>query len=1081
MKPYPDALSAMAERLGWTLLHSIWQGAAIAALLCVTLWLLRRQSAALRHAICLLAMVAALAATIVTFAHSSPRTKPAINGGNITQIHSLLDAPPFAEELPVKAAAGSVSHSSPPAGAKPSRDAQPISTRIWTSWRPRFEASLPWLSSFWIAGVLLLSLRHFGGWWRLHTMRSRAVPGRTEFQKLVNDLKGRFACSATVRLLESAEAISPMLAGLFKPVILLPLHAISGLSLLEIEAILAHELAHLARRDAWSNLAQVTIETIFFYHPAIWWIGNRTREEREHAADDLALQVCTDRHIYADALFHLAEARSTPALTLAATGGNLLNRIRRIVQPTAFETVTADWSIALPSLCIALAMLTIWVSHVHADDSQVITVVAGQSLQAAIDAAPAHATIHIGPGQWKERLALNKPLTLEGAGWDKTTIIPDQQPAGVTVEAKAAFRKRITPNLSAEERAKLIAEWTEKYEHPALKIYKTDGVTIRKLRISDSSASTTGQSVEDFLVEFRNAKAVIEDCAIVGPFSNGIDLTGESSAEVRRSLVAALWNEGILVEGPGVTSKASSLHLADSEVRNVYHYGISIGRGCDDTVIERCRISGTAWHGIRYDDASPTITGNTIFGNARMGIYASGTTHATVRGNLFWKNEMAGVSCWTDNQDKIEGNTFAGNLRSGLEVLGGSKPNVVHNLFVQNPTAIGCAGIANRDGSVSPIGAPVLTSNAFWQNKVAIQDGKDEKPAPDGSLSADPQFRDAAKADFALASASPARAANTGAPDPLTASGETYPLLAEEKSMIPDSDTRDYNAWKKPGTSPSPKPAEKAPANAATATPAPSAETAALQQTLHRAGLASQLQGLWVLCGTPEKPEEPPKAGGRMKFFGNGIWTLTQSDPSSGKEIFHHGGIFSLFDDEYLEKVQYANESTADLVGKVLRFNVKIEGDTLIQKGIGNDWNELWKRVKPEPGSLQEKLQGVWILAGTPEKPEVPPRLDQGLWMYSINPNNPAEPPKSGPRLKFFGNGIWTLTELHPASKDEIFHHGGTYSLSDGQYAEKVEYANKSTADLVGKTFKFSMKIDGDTLIQKGIGNEWNEVWKRVK
>lgn len=201
----------------------------------------------------------------------------------------------------------------------------------------------------------------------------------------------------------------------------------------------------------------------------------------------------------------------------------------------------------------------------------------------------------------------------------------------------------------------------------------------------------------------------------------------------------------------------------------------------------------------------------------------------------------------------------------------------------------------------------------------------------------DPQFRDAAKADFALAGTSPVRAANTGVADPLAPSGEKWALLAEEKAMIPDGDTRDYNAWKKPGASAPTNRTVKAPPQSASGTPPPTAGADALKE---------KLQGVWVLAGTPEKMEEPPKTGGRLKFIGNGVWTLTQVDPQSGKEVYHHGGTYSLSDSEYAEKVEYANENTADLVGKTFKFSIKIDGDLLTQKGIDNSWNEVWKRLK---------------------------------------------------------------------------------------------------------------------------------------
>ncbi len=145
--------------------------------------------------------------------------------------------------------------------------------------------------------------------------------------------------------------------------------------------------------------------------------------------------------------------------------------------------------------------------------------------------------------------------------------------------------------------------------------------------------------------------------------------------------------------------------IRDSELRNVYHYGMSFGRGCDRVSILRCRISGTMWHGIRYDNASPLIEGNLIYANARSGIYASGRTRATIRGNIFFRNDMSGVSCWFKNEDLIEKNTFADNQREGLAVLGSSKPKVIANIFYQNPIAI-VQGAINEDGTRNRRGDP---------------------------------------------------------------------------------------------------------------------------------------------------------------------------------------------------------------------------------------------------------------------------------------------------------------------------------------------------------------------------------------
>ena len=133
-----------------------------------------------------------------------------------------------------------------------------------------------------------------------------------------------------VRLLESALVEVPTLIGWLRPTILVPASVFIGLTPDQLEAILAHELAHVRRYDYLVNLFQTVIETILFYHPAVWWISRKLREERENCCDDIALEVMQNRLVYVSALARLEEGRSMP-LVLTASGGSLLQRIKRIV------------------------------------------------------------------------------------------------------------------------------------------------------------------------------------------------------------------------------------------------------------------------------------------------------------------------------------------------------------------------------------------------------------------------------------------------------------------------------------------------------------------------------------------------------------------------------------------------------------------------------------------------------------------------------------------------------------------------------------------------------------------------------
>jgi len=110
--------------------------------------------------------------------------------------------------------------------------------------------------------------------------------------------------------------------------------------------------------------------------------------------------------------------------------------------------------------------------------------------------------------------------------------------------------------------------------------------------------------------------------------------------------------------------------------------------------------------------------------------------------------------------------------------------------------------------------------------------------------------------------------------------------------------------------------------------------------------LAKDLIGTWVLVGTPDKVREPPAAGGQLKFRTGRHWLITQADPNTGVVIYHHGGTYTLDGDEYAEKVEYANESTASLINQIYKYKVKVEGDTLTEIGIGNPWTQVWKRAR---------------------------------------------------------------------------------------------------------------------------------------
>jgi nitrous oxidase accessory protein len=419
-----------------------------------------------------------------------------------------------------------------------------------------------------------------------------------------------------------------------------------------------------------------------------------------------------------------------------------------------------------------------------------VLVAPGESIQAAIDRAPSGGVVRLGAGEWNERVVIEKPLTLEGAGWEKTRIRVEEVPLPQLSEALLAESRKDAK--TSEERRRFADEWVRRAVQPAIWVHDASDVSVRDLRVQGSSdQGPDGGIGNQALIYFQRSSGKLSGCAIVGPYGQGVQVAEASDAEITGCLVAAIWGTGVRVDGkdPERDAGPSRLRLLGSEVRNCHHRGVVIGT--TDALVERCRISGSAWHGIRYDHAGPTIRDNVIFGNARSGIYASGRTTAIVRGNLFWKNEMDGISCWFDNADVIEGNTFVDNLREGMLATAGARPTVAKNVFAGNPVAIDCTG-ADRDRRP---GKPHLGENLYWENPIVFRVSGEVQPTPESSTLADPQFRSREKLDFALVPGGPARSAGIGAADPVAPTAQ-WPIQEEERSIVPTTETRDSRQWR---------------------------------------------------------------------------------------------------------------------------------------------------------------------------------------------------------------------------------------------------------------------------------------------
>lgn len=316
----------LAQALGWTLAHFVWEGAALAALLMAVLRAMREAPARRRYAaacLFLAAMPLAFGATLLLMWLRQPAPMPI--------------------SLPV------------PAVPAATVGIPPIPA-------PRFSLSavldgLAWLVPVWLAGVLCFYLQALAGWWAVRRLRSRGVcMPPPEWQARLNDLAARLRLSRAVTLVESCFTDTPVLVGYWRPVILLPLGCLTGLSTAQLECILVHELAHVARHDYLVNLLQSLVEGLLFYHPAVWWASRTVRAERENCCDDRVVELIGDARTYAATLAVLEERRApAPQAALAATGGNLMKRIRRLTTESCGARTSAAPAVSAGVLLVIFA------------------------------------------------------------------------------------------------------------------------------------------------------------------------------------------------------------------------------------------------------------------------------------------------------------------------------------------------------------------------------------------------------------------------------------------------------------------------------------------------------------------------------------------------------------------------------------------------------------------------------------------------------------------------------------------------------------------------------------------------------
>ncbi|MDA3879135.1 MAG: M48 family metalloprotease [Prolixibacteraceae bacterium] len=316
------------EAFGWTIIHSLWQGILVTGAIVVVFSLMHRNSAQVKYLIGYFGLLLMLGWSALTFTNAYEYA----NEKNVLK-QNMISTPGFAkvyleEHLSQRAEENETVESA-------------INLNL-IKLRSFFQRNFHIVLLFWIAGFLFLVFRMAGGLLYNYKLRTRRLIVVDEkWMETLRDYADRLKINRKVEAFFSPLVKSPLTLGVFKPVILFPVAAFTGLSVKDVEAVLAHELAHIVRRDYLFNIIQSVIGLIYFYHPAMWLISSLINAERENSCDNIAIGLTGDRKGYIRTLAQTEINRAeyeNLAMAFASRRGSVLSRIKHIQKQKAMKT-----------------------------------------------------------------------------------------------------------------------------------------------------------------------------------------------------------------------------------------------------------------------------------------------------------------------------------------------------------------------------------------------------------------------------------------------------------------------------------------------------------------------------------------------------------------------------------------------------------------------------------------------------------------------------------------------------------------------------------------------------------------------
>jgi beta-lactamase regulating signal transducer with metallopeptidase domain/predicted nucleic acid-binding Zn-ribbon protein len=341
-------LPSFVSILGWALVHFLWQGLLVGMATAIALMLLRNARPQARYAVGCIALALCMALPLVGVWRG---LHAAASIGDVSMTGALASNAAITATV-----------------------VDPVFMATSAPWQSTLQGQLPWIVALWSIGAGLLALRMaMGMMWIGRAGRARSGANDLQWQARLDRMALAFGIHRDIRLHVVIDLDSPVAARWWRPMVLVPAAIIARMPADLLEALLAHELAHIKRHDYLVNLVQSAIEALLFYHPVVWWLSKQIRIEREQIADDLAAQALGEPRRLALALQQLdliqhEHARKTRLqhghaihpnthLAPAAHGGNLMSRIQRLIRPNQHAL---SWRMALPIIGLAAVCLTVY-------------------------------------------------------------------------------------------------------------------------------------------------------------------------------------------------------------------------------------------------------------------------------------------------------------------------------------------------------------------------------------------------------------------------------------------------------------------------------------------------------------------------------------------------------------------------------------------------------------------------------------------------------------------------------------------------------------------------------------------------